>query len=231
MGHPVFFLDWNDMESKQIDAQVLQGIAFVGRSLGPFFRYDPKRELDVIGPSYDAIDRLDARAAAAEWPFVDDAAAFRTLCLMQEGIEDDLDGTAIIHEYRRLFVGPGPKAAPPWGSVYTDRDQVMFGASWVALREWLRASGIAVAEGESREPEDHIGLMLEMMAWMADERPELLPDYLRLHLLPWAGHFLDLMETTADQAFFEGLAALSAASLEGIRKVLSLEVETPRFFR
>ena len=30
-------------------------------------------------------------------------------------------------EYRRLFVGPGHLPAPPWGSVYTDRECVIFG--------------------------------------------------------------------------------------------------------
>lgn len=214
-----------------ISAEALQGIAFVGRSLGPFFRYDPKRELDVIGPSYDAIATLDARAAAADWPFADEKEVFRALCLMQEGLEDDLDENAIIWEYRRLFIGPGHKAAPPWGSVYTDKDRVTFGASWVALREWLRVSGVSVDGGQSREPEDHIGLMLEMMAWLADNRPELLADYLRLHLLPWAGHFLDGMYEAAQHPFFEGLALLTKTSLAGIQRELALDVEIPRFYQ
>ena len=215
----------------EANLDTMTSIAFVGRSLGPFFRYDPKREMDVIGPSYDAIATMNAQVAAAEWPFVPDSEAFGALCLMQEGLEDDLDENAIIWEYRRLFVGPTRKAAPPWGSVYTDKDCVMFGASWVALREWMRASGIAVEDGQSREPEDHIGLMLEMMAWLADNRPELVADYLRLHLLPWAGHFLDGMYEAAQHPFFEGLARLTKASLEGIQRELELDVETPRFYR
>ena len=215
----------------EMNESVLQGIAFVGRTLGPFFRYDPKRELDVVGPLYDAIATMDARAAAADWPFADEREVFRALCLMQEGLEDDLDESAIIWEYRRLFVGPAHKAAPPWGSVYTDKDCVMYGASWVALREWMRQCGIAVEGGESREPEDHIGLMLEMCAWLADNRPELLAGYLRLHVLPWAGHFLDGMYEAAQHPFFEGLALLTKASLEGMRRDLALQVQTPRFYR
>ncbi|MDO4890650.1 MAG: Tat proofreading chaperone DmsD [Coriobacteriaceae bacterium] len=215
----------------QISEECLAGIAFVGRSLGPFFRYDPKREFDVIGPSYDAIMQLNAQEAAKDWPFADEKAVFRALCLMQEGLEDDLDEEAIIWEYRRLFVGPAHKAAPPWGSVYTDKDGVMFGGSWVALREWMRENGLAVAEGESREPEDHIGLMLEMMAWLAQERPELVGPFLQLHLLPWAGHFLARVEEVSQHPFFEGLARLTAASLSGIQAELGLEVDVPRFYR
>ena len=219
------------MDNTHIEPEVLQGIAFVGRSLGPFFRYDPARELDIIGPSYDAIAQANAQAAAAEWPFVDDKVAFRALCLMQEGLEDDLDEDAIVWEYRRLFVGPAHKAAAPWGSVYTDKDGVMFGASWVELRNWMRTNGLAVSEERSREPEDHIGLMLELMAWLAEERPELVADFLRLHLLTWAGHFLALMEDVAQHPFFEALAILTAASLAGIQETLGLQVETPRFYR
>ena len=218
------------MAETQIDKRVLEGIAFVGRSLGPFFRYDPSREFDVIGPSYDAIAQMDAQAASREWPFADAKTVFKALCLMQEGLEDDLDESAIVWEYRRLFVGPGHKAAPPWGSVYTDKDGVMFGGTWVALREWMRANGLAV-EGEGREPEDHIGLMLELMAWIADNRPELLGDYLALHLLPWAGHFADGMRDAAQHPFFEGLAVLTKASLDGIQEALGLQVESPRFYR
>lgn len=215
----------------EISAETLQGIAFVGRSLGPFYRYDPRREFDVIGPSYDAVAQLDARAAADEWPFVDRDTAFRALCLMQEGLEDDFDENAIAWEYRRLFVGPGHKAAPPWGSVYTDKDGVMFGGTWVALREWMSANGLAVEEGESREPEDHIGLMLELMAWLADNRPELVEDFLALHLLTWAGHFTDVLEEAAQHPFFEALAVLTRTSLEGIQAALDLQVESPRFYR
>lgn len=215
----------------EIDTQMLRGIAFVGRSLGPFFRLDPKRDMDAILPSYTAIAQLDAWQAADEWPFVSNDEAFRVLCLMQEGLEDDFDERGVITEYRRLFVGPGRKAAPPWGSVYTDKDCVMFGASWVALRAWMRANGVTMGAEDSGEPEDHIGLMLEFMAWLADERPELLSDFLRLHLLPWAGHFLDIVAEVAHHAFFEGLALLTKASLDGIQRELALDVETPRFYR
>ena len=33
----------------EMNQDALRGVAFVGRSLGPFFRYDPKSEWDVIG--------------------------------------------------------------------------------------------------------------------------------------------------------------------------------------
>ena len=134
-------------------------------------------------------------------------------------------------EYRRLFVGPAKKAAAPWGSVYTDKDQVVFGASTLALRDWLRTSGVEVHREGGEEPEDHIGTMLELMAWLAENRPELLDEYLRLHLLTWAPHFLTLMQGATTSDFFAGLAELTRESLLGIQDALELEVVEPRFYR
>lgn len=73
-------------------------------------------------------------------------------------------------EYRRLFIGPGAKPAPPWGSVYTDRECVVFGATTLELRAWMREHGVARTADE-KTPEDHIGLMLALMAWLAQNSP------------------------------------------------------------
>lgn len=224
--------------SVPVGAPELEGIAFAGQTLGPLFRFDPKLESAAIAPTYRALAGMDARDVASEWPFVEEGQAFGALTLMQEGLAGECGaGDAwecddeLAWEYRRLFVGPGPKAAPPWGSVYTDKDAVMFGGTWIALREFLRANGIVVGDGSGKMPEDHIGLMLELMAYLASERPELLPDYLRLHLLTWAPHFLDTMERESRHPFFTGLAQLTRASLQGIQAQMGLSVEVPRFFR
>lgn len=137
---------------------------------------------------------------------------------------------ALTWEYRRLFVGPAAKAAPPWGSVYTDREQVAFGASTLELRAWMRSHGVARLGGE-KDPEDHIGLMLALMAWLAQNQPADLDEFLRLHLLPWAGHFLDLMAAAAEHPFYEGLARLTHATLDGIQAARDIQVEYPRFYR
>lgn len=227
---------------RTIDEETLAGIAFAGRTLGPFFRYDPLLDREKVEALYVALARSDAAALCEEWPFVAPNEALEPIADMVRGakrLEDELAvdneslaaTSSLADEYRRLFVGPAKKAAPPWGSVYTDRDQVVFGLSTLDLREWLRENGIEVRRGESEEPEDHIGTMLELMAWLADNRPELLGDYLQHHLLTWAPHFLALMEDAATDAFFAGLAALTRSTLLGIQDVLSLDVIEPRFYR
>ena len=53
---------------------------------------------------------------------------------------------------------------------------------------------------DDKTPEDHIGLMLVLMAWIARNRPEALDDFLRLHLLPWSSHFLDELAEAAEES-------------------------------
>ena len=133
-------------------------------------------------------------------------------------------------EYRRLFIGPGAKPAPPWGSVYTDRECVVFGATTLELRAWMREHGVARTADE-KTPEDHIGFMLALMAWLAQNQPTDLGEFLSLHFLTWAGHFLDELADAAEHPFYEGLARLTRASLDGVQKTLGLKVVTPRFYR
>ena len=215
-------------ENMQDGSDVLEGIAFVGETLGPFFLQDPKT--GEAGAAFQALAALDVDAAAAEWPFAGEAEARACLALMKEGLAHGIEDDDLVWEYRRLFVGPAPKPAPPWGSVYTDRECVVFGESTLALRAWMRAQGIARLV-DDKTPEDHIGLMLVLMAWIARNQPADLDDYLRLHLLPWSSHFLDELAEAAKQPFDEGLARLAKASLEGIQSERALDVAYPRFYR
>lgn len=220
-----------------LDAATLGGVAFLGNTLAPFFLQDPRT--GNADAEFAALAALDAQAAGAEWPFASGVEAVHDLSLMVEGLSASRaageDGgfaadDELTWEYRRLFVGPAAKPAPPWGSVYTDRECVVFGASTLELRAWMRAHGVARTTDE-KTPEDHIGLMLALMAWLAQNQPADLEDFLRLHLLTWAGHFLGELADAAEHPFYEGLARLTAASLDGVKDALELEVVEPRFYR
>lgn len=203
-------------------------VMFIGNTLGPFFLEDPRK--GNIQEAFNAIAALDPNEAAEEWPFVEVATVQPLLQQMREGAASGSDAEELMWEYRRLFVGPAVKPAPPWGSVYTDRECVVFGRSTLALRAWLREKGIERL-GDERSPEDHIGLLLLLMAWIADNKPELLGEYLRLHVLTWSSHFLEQLVEIAQHPFYQGLAGLTKESLEGIQDELKLEVEYPRYYR
>lgn len=210
------------------DAGALEALVFIGETLGPFFLQDPKT--GNANASFEAMASLDADAAAAEWPFMNEDEARLALRAMVEGLSKGVQDDDLMWEYRRLFIGPGPKPTPPWGSVYTDRECVVFGASTLALRAWMRAHGIERTT-DDKTPEDHIGLMLELMAWIARNQPQDLDEFLRLHLLTWSSHFLEQLAEAANHPFYEGLARLTHASLEGVRCERGLEIDYPRFYR
>lgn len=73
------------------------------------------------------------------------------------------DDEPLPEAWQRLFIGPWALPAPPWGSVWLDKESVLFGDSTLALREWMRATGIALSEQRS-EPEDHFGTLLLLAA-------------------------------------------------------------------
>lgn len=206
----------------------MAAVAFVGASLAPFFLNDPRT--GDAADAFAALAELDAEAAATEWPFVEEADALSALVAMVRGLAAGADNDELVWEYRRLFVGPGHLPAPPWGSVYTDRECVVFGEATLALRSWMRRVGVMRAADE-RTPEDHIGLMLALLAYLAEERPELVDEYLRDHLLTWAPHYLEALEAAADHPFYRGLAALTRATLLGLQEARGLEVSLPRFYR
>lgn len=209
-------------------SEELEAVAFAGSALAPFFMEDPRT--GNASDAFEAMAALDVAEAADAWPFVGADAAREALSLMREGLAAGIDDDDLVWEYRRQFVGPAARPAPPWGSVYTDRDGVIFGESTLALRAWMRERGIERTADE-RTPEDHIGLMLAMMAFLAQERPELLDEYLAEHFLTWAPHYLEALEEATTHPFYEGLARLTRATLSGIRDARGLTVVEPRFYR
>lgn len=210
------------------DSAAVEAIAFVGAVLAPFFLNDPRT--GQAPDAFAALAELDVDAAAAEWPFADESEARAALALMRAGLAAGADHDDLVWEYRRLFVGPGRLPAPPWGSVYTDHDCVIFGESTLALRAWMRARGIQRL-GDERTPEDHIGLMLALLSFLAAGRPELVDEYLRDHLLTWAPHYLEGLAEAADHPFYRGLARLTRTTMLGMQQERELAVNLPRFYR
>ena len=103
-----------------LDAATFEGVAFLGNTLAPFFLQDPRT--GSAEAEFAAVAALDAQAAGAEWPFVGEEGSARCLAMMVEGLAPSCDAGEngafaadddLTWEYRRLFIGPGAKPAPP----------------------------------------------------------------------------------------------------------------------
>lgn len=140
------------------------------------------------------------------------------------------DEASLAQEYQRLFVGPGHLAAAPWGSVYLDRDKVLYGCSWVELRAWMREHGVVVKYDE-HVPEDQIGRILVLSAEVALQKRELLPELLGNHMLPWAGHYFNLLLADARLATYKGLAQLAHATITDVQMLLGITPANRRLYR
>lgn len=214
-------------ETKTMNDDMRAGICFVGDVFGPLFLYEPYS--DAARDLYGTLATMDARTVAQDWPFVSPSVAQPLLERMRAALDASSEDD-VLWEYRRLFVGPARKAAPPWGSVYLDKDQVIFGVSTLDLRQWMREVGIAKT-AEDGDPEDHIGRMLLLMSWLSENKPEALPAFLQDHLLTWAPHFLQLVSRETESDFFAALAQLCEVSLEGLREELGITVAPVKFYR
>ncbi|AHG21952.1 twin-argninine leader-binding protein DmsD [Chania multitudinisentens RB-25] len=183
---------------------MLEKIALTGRVLGVLLYAPPESK-----ECQPLLATLQEPQWIAEWPY---EGGQQAAALLAAGVADNQPET-LAEAYQRLFVGPYALAAPPWGSVYLDKESVLFGDSTLRLRQWLRVKGIE-AQREHNEPEDHIGTLLMLAAWLAEEQQQaLVSELLAQHLLPWAPRYLALLQQHAGHPFYQGLAQLAQATL------------------
>lgn len=183
------------MQSQDRDA-----VALSARTLGALFSFAPDSE-----QAAPLVAALRDGSWRSQWPYAvtDGLAALFAR-------EDD---ESLPEAWQRLFIGPWALPAPPWGSVWLDKESVLFGDSTLALREWMRATGIALSEQRS-EPEDHFGILLLLAAWLCESaQDEAFNQLLAWHLLPWSGRFLSVFVAEANQPFYQALGQLAQETL------------------
>ncbi len=197
-----------------------EGFAFTARVLGALFYFAPDSEQ--AAPLVAALTGGDWQQ---DWPLPSGQLAPVAEILRQPFDE------ALPDAWQRLFIGPWALPAPPWGSVWLDRESVLFGDSTLALRQWMRDNGIAF-EMAQNEPEDHFGTLLLLAAWLAEtgrdaERDQLLA----WHLLPWSTRFLTLFVENAGHPFYRALGQLAQLTLAEWQSTLLIPVAEKPLYR
>ncbi|MGE4801811.1 Tat proofreading chaperone DmsD [Yersinia hibernica] len=180
-----------------------QHIALTGRVLGALFYCEPDSPA-----CRDIVAQLSSGDWVTQWPYGSETQLLAIAALLAQSASEETREEA----WQRLFIGPYALPAPPWGSVYLDKENVLFGDSTLKLRQWMAEQQVDVTLAQE-EPEDQFGLMLMMAAWLAENQPEKLPDLLAQHLLPWAYRYLALLQSDAGHPFYQGLAQLATLTL------------------
>jgi TorA maturation chaperone TorD len=129
------------------------------------------------------------------------------------------DPDGLEREFFDLFVGIGRGELLPYASYYLSG--FLYERPLALLRRDLETIGVERAEDEV-EPEDHVAILCEIMAGLADGRfpadAETQRRFFERHLKPWARRFFADLETAPSARFYRAVGALG-------RTFLTIEAE------
>lgn len=192
--------------------------AFTARILGALFYYGPDSEA-----AAPLVNAFREGSWSAQWPYEVDETLKSAFSHESE--------ESLPQAFQRLFVGPYALPAPPWGSVWLDRENVLFGESTLALRQWMRDNGIHFSAVQN-EPEDHIGTLLMLGAWLRENgRYSEWEQLLAWHVLPWSGRFLTVFIEQAGHPFYQALGQLTQDTLAHWQSPLLIPVAEKPCYR
>ena len=122
---------------------------------------------------------------------------------------------SVEREYFDLFIGIGRGELLPYASYYLTG--FLQERPLARLRDDLASIGVARADGIV-EPEDHAGILCEIMAGLASRRLPAPPDSDKLifekHMAPWIGRFFADLENATGAKFYKRLGSLGRAFVD-----------------
>ena len=125
------------------------------------------------------------------------------------------DVLRVEREFFDLFIGLGRGELLPYASYYLTG--FLHERPLARLREDLGVIGVARADGVV-EPEDHAGILCEIMSGLASRRLPAPPDSDRLifdkHMAPWIGRFFSDLEQAAAADFYRQVGTLGRVFMD-----------------
>jgi len=178
--------------------------AFVSAFLARIFLDPPSESLHEIlgrGPDAPLVDGLEARVATI-------ARLYR-----------EADATELAREWTRLFVGPRAAPCRPWHDTWeSDGPARLMGPKHASMLAFYRRAGLEPVNAET-EPADHVGLVLALLAALAERAAsgeDVLPDIRALwdaHVASWLPRFA---ATLVAEARVPALEAVGRLLLDGV---------------
>lgn len=126
-------------------------------------------------------------------------------------------------EFFSLFIGVGRGELLPYASFY--QTGFLNERPLAEVRNDLARLGIARADGRF-EPEDHIALLLEVMADLASGAVEadaqVQADFFARHIAPWAAQFFDDLAIAPSASFYRAVAEVGRLLVDIEARAFSL---------
>ena len=196
----------------------MSSLAVLPRILGALFYYSPGR------PEVKALfDCLPALPELYPWR---DPTRVTQLCESWPLPDEE----SLIWQFSVLFEGQGDMPAPPWGSVWLERDNLLMGDTTAAYRAFLQSQGM-VFDSRQSEPEDQFGLMLLACSALLEAGNDAAVDQLfEVHLLPWGYRYLERVQESAVSPFYTRLAAVTACYLQELEQQRALQPAVKRLY-
>lgn len=131
----------------------------------------------------------------------------------------------LLVDYAKLFVGPNELIAPPYGSIYLDKERRVMGDSTIKTMELYREAGLAIND-DFKELPDHIAVELEFMYYLVFKETEALEksdtytahkfikmqqEFLNSFLGLWINNFCEKIKNGTDNEFYRALAGCVSA--------------------
>ncbi len=191
--------------------------------------YDLLRLVFQDEPSKGLIQTLVGNPMIADVPFADEDERISQGCkqvrdylanLAPVEDENEQEYQRVHWDYTKMFIGPGELIVPPWESVYTTKERLIFQETTLEVRKaYLKYNFLP--KQYLHEADDHIGLELEFMYRLSEQALKtfqnnelqqteaILKDqqqFLREHLQLWIPEFSEKVINGADTDLYRGMA-------------------------
>lgn len=191
---------------------------YLPRAIGSLLFYPPTSDI-----AMNITNELDVFSEAYCWKNTQRAKELISL------MKRDLN-TANPYTFSVLFEGQGELVAPPWGSVYQHRDNLIMGESTTDYYHFLSKVGIALEL--PNQPLDHFALMLWVLASLCEsENDEAIVELLSIHYLPWAFRYLELLSQNNTSLFYQHLALLTLLFLSQLSDEMGIDIKHVQLFK
>jgi putative dimethyl sulfoxide reductase chaperone len=198
------------------------------------FAYDFLRRVFLQEPSQEFLNNLKQQPILQSFPFGNENSDLEQgIHKVQEYLGQHDVGQAseydTLHwDYTRLFIGPYELPAPPWESIYLNKDKLLFQEETRRVRLAYLKYALLPALYQ-QEADDHVGLECDFMyqlSLVACEKNkafdclgfrDVLQDqsnFLNRHLLRWVPTFSDKVITLANTGFYQGMAQILKGFLQ-----------------